>query len=519
MGSNAVGRIIGIDLGTTNSAIAVVNEYGRPEIITNREGGRVTPSVVLFDGDSPVVGEIARASAMVRSADTVQFVKRHMGTRDWSFRTSGGQAYSPEDVSAIILRRLREDAEEKLGEPVTRAVISVPAYFDDAARTATIDAAKIAGITVERLLNEPTAAALAYGIESLKSETILVFDLGGGTFDVTIMRLDGGEFTVLGTDGDKQLGGFDWDNAVMEWLNEMFIAQGGPSLINELATEQMLRDSAIRAKHTLSTRDEAKVFLSHAGYNEQIIITRKQFDEITAPLLNRTARLTEKAMEDASVTWAQIDKTVLVGGSTRMRQVTELVERMSSSRPSLEVNPDEAVALGAAIQAAVLAGPSQVPIVTSSGSRFGEVRISDVTSHSLGVATIDLEQSIARQEAVLVNSIIIPKGSTIPCELTETYYTMVPNQSEYECEVTEGEDIDLRFVSQIGIGTIQLPGTYPESTPMNVTLSYTADGIVNVYVREVTGRLLGQLRVDRRANMAQDEVEQSRRRMESLEVS
>lgn len=513
-----MGRIIGIDLGTTNSAVAIVNEYGRPEIITNREGGRVTPSVVMFDGDSPVVGEIARASAMVRAADTVQFVKRHMGTRDWTFRSTTGQSYSPEDISAIILRRLREDAEEKLGETVTEAVISVPAYFDDAARTSTIDAAKIAGLEVKRLLNEPTAAALAYGIDAAGSETVMVFDLGGGTFDVTIMRLESNEFVVLGTDGDKQLGGFDWDNAIMEWLNTQFMNKGGPSLVNELATEQMLRDSAVRAKHTLSTRDEAKVFLSHAGFNEQIILTRMQFDEVTASLLNRTARLVEKAMEDARISWAQIDKTVLVGGSTRMRQVTDLIERLSGQRPSLDVNPDEAVALGAAIQAAVLSGPSQVPIVTSSGSRIGEVRISDVTSHSLGVAIIG-EASDPVNANGLINSIIIPKGSSIPCEMTETYYTSVPNQAEYECEVTEGEDIDLRFVRMVGVGTMRLPGTYPQMTPMNVTLSYTADGIVNVFVREVTGRLVGQLRVDRAANLDPAEVEASRRRMDSTEVS
>ena len=232
-GSDQMSRIIGIDLGTTRSAVAIVNEYGRPEILPNREGGRVTPSVVMFDGDSPVVGEIALTSAVVRPLDTVQFVKRQMGEREWNYRSRSGQSYSPEDVSAIILKRLKDDAEEALGEKISKAVISVPAYFDDAGRTATIDAAKIAGLEVERLLNEPTAAALAYGLDAQSNETVLVYDLGGGTFDVTIMKLAGGDFTVLATDGDRQLGGFDWDNLIMEWLNEQFKAAGGPSLIND----------------------------------------------------------------------------------------------------------------------------------------------------------------------------------------------------------------------------------------------------------------------------------------------
>lgn len=512
-------RIIGIDLGTTNSAVAVVNEYGRPEILTNREGGRTTPSVVMFDGDSPVVGEIARASSIVRATDIVETVKRHMGTREWAWRSASGQSYSPEDISAIILKRLKDDAEEKLGEPVTRAVISVPAYFDDAGRTATIDAARIAGLEVERLLNEPTAAALAYGLDATRSETVLVFDLGGGTFDVTVMRLGHGEFDVLATDGDKHLGGFDWDNAIIEWLNSEFISRGGPSLVNDLSSQQLARDSAIRAKHTLSTRDEAKIFLSFQGFNEQFLLTRRIFDEITAPLLNQTARLVEKVLDDAGLTWNSIDKTILVGGSTRMRQVTDLVERMSGRRPSLEVNPDEAVALGAAIQAAVLSGPTAVPIVTSSGERVRDVRISDVTSHSLGVVIVDEDLSVARREIVEVNSIIIPKGSKIPCEMSRVYGTLVDNQNEYFCEITEGEDVDLRYVRKVGMGTIGLPGTAPAGTPMGITLSYTADGIVNVFVRDATGRLIGQLRVDRGANLNDVEVESSRRRMDAIEVS
>jgi molecular chaperone DnaK len=513
-------RIIGIDLGTTRSAVAVVNEYGRPEILPNREGGRVTPSVVMFDGDSPVVGEIALTSAVVRPLDTVQFVKRQMGEREWSYRSPSGQSYSPEDISAIILKRLKDDAEEKLGESITKAVISVPAYFDDAGRSATIDAAKIAGLEVERLLNEPTAAALAYGLDAQSNETVLVYDLGGGTFDVTIMKLSGGDFTVLATDGDRQLGGFDWDNLVMEWLNEQFKAAGGPSLINEPESEQMLRDHAVRAKHTLSTRDESNVFLAFKGFSEKISISRQKFDEITAPLLNRTARLVEKTLEDAGLSWSGIDKTILVGGSTRMRQVTDLVERLSGERPSNEANPDEVVALGAAIQAALLSGNSggpQIPIVTAAGDRLTSVNIQDVTAHSLGV--VCMIQNPQTGDWGEINSIIIPKGTQIPCQLSESYQTMQPNQTEWECQVTEGEDFDLRYVRIVGTGSIRLPGTAPAGTEMLVALSYTADGIVNVFAHEATGRLIGELRIDRTSNMSDREVDQSRRRMEDTEVS
>jgi molecular chaperone DnaK len=515
-------RIIGIDLGTTNSAVAVVNEYGRPEILTNREGGRVTPSVVMFDGDSPVVGEIAKASAAMRPLDTVQFVKRHMGSRDWSFRTSSGASYSPEDISATILARLKADAEEKLGEKITRAVITVPAYFDDACRTATIDAARIAGLEVDRLLNEPTAAALAYGLDSKQSETVMVYDLGGGTFDVTVMRLEGNDFKVLATDGDKQLGGFDWDNMLMEWLNQQFAETGGPSLINDPESEQMLRDNAVRAKHTLSTRDEAKVFLAYRGFNAQIPLSRQKFDDITAPLLNRTARTVEKVLEDANLGWKDINKVVMVGGSSRMRQVGDLIERISGDRPSVEVNPDEIVALGAALQAAILSGQtvdgsSPVPITDAAGNRITNVSISDITAHSLGVVSNGINPD--RNEMREINSIIIPKGTPIPCEMTEEFCTMNDNQGSFLCRVNEGEDTDLRYVRPIGEGEIRLAGTGRAGTPVFITLSYSANGIVSVFARDTDNRLLGELRVNRVANMSEIDVDRSRDRMENVEIA
>jgi molecular chaperone DnaK len=508
--------VLGIDLGTTNSAMAVVNEYGRPEILTNREGGRVTPSVVLFDGETPIVGEIAKQSAVSQPLDTVQFVKRHMGEPEWSFRSATGTAFGAEQISAIILKRLKDDAEAFLGRPVERAVISVPAYFDDACRTATTDAARIAGLEVVRIINEPTAAALAYGIDSDREERILVYDLGGGTFDVTIMHVRGGDFTVLATGGDRHLGGYDWDNALMAWLDERFQAAGGPSLLAEPGSEQMLRDSAVRAKHTLSGRDETNVFLRAHGFSEKVALTRATYDDLTSSLLNRTARQVEATLDDAGLSWNQVDKVLLVGGSTRMKQVSELMTVMAGGRPSMEVNPDEVVALGAALQGAVITGTDgtgpAVPIVTANGSRVPALRVQDVTAHSLGVVSHD---EYLRAE----NAILLPRGTSIPSLSSEVFQTLSDYQQVWDCEVTEGEDRDLAYVRRVGSGQIRLTGTYTAGAPMEVALGYDANGIVHVYVRDmVTGNPLGELHVERAANLDEDTLRANQEQLGRTEV-
>lgn len=350
-----MGRVVGIDLGTTYSAISVVNKYGKPEIMVNREGERITPSVVLFDGSDVVVGSIAKRSAVASPFNVVQFVKRQIGDKAWKFTTEQNEDFTPEEISAMILRRLKEDAETLLGEKVEDAVITVPAYFDDAQRKATQDAGRIAGLNVLRIINEPTAAALAYGLDKMHMEqNILVYDLGGGTFDVTIMHLSPSGLRVLSTGGAKNLGGFDWDNVVMNYLNEEFQKQGGIDLLEDPMLEQDLRDKAEIAKKTLSVRDRTNVFLSANGINASITLTREIFDELTAPLLNRTQKIMEFVLEDANIEWKDIDKVLLVGGSTRMKQVPAMIERVTGIKPSLDVNPDEVVALGAAIQGAIL---------------------------------------------------------------------------------------------------------------------------------------------------------------------
>ncbi|MEI6197056.1 MAG: Hsp70 family protein, partial [Verrucomicrobiota bacterium] len=318
--------IIGIDLGTTFSAMAFINEEAVPEIIPNREGERITPSVVLFDGDSPIVGTIAKAAATTSPLNVVQFIKRQMGNKGWKFKTDGGTSFTPEEISALILKRLKEDAEAALGERISDAVITVPAYFNDAQRQATKDAGRIAGLNVIRMINEPTAAALAYGLkQDGPVQTVVIYDLGGGTFDVTILRIGGGDISVVATGGDKNLGGFDWDNALMTHLNEQFKAAGGPDLLDDPEQESNLRAKCELAKKTLSGRDKASVLINVQGKSVTAQVTRDQFEEITKPLFKRTISIMQFVLEEAGLSWNEIDKILLVGGSTRMRGVSRWI--------------------------------------------------------------------------------------------------------------------------------------------------------------------------------------------------
>ncbi len=304
-------RVVGIDLGTTFSAIATINKYGRPEILANRDGEEITPSVVMFEGESPIVGSIAKRSAVANPYSVAQFVKRQMGNIAWNFRSAGGAKYSAEEISALIIKKLKEDAEVLLGSKIVDAVITVPAYFDDSQRKATQDAGRMAGLNVLRLINEPTAAALAYGLDksnTTTTQTLLVYDLGGGTFDVTIMKVGGGRIDAIATGGDKNLGGFDWDNLVMIYLNEEFQKAGGPDLFEDPTLEQDLRDKAEIAKKTLSTRDKTSVFLSGGGKTVTIDLTLERFNELTRPKMEQTGRILQFVLEDAQMQWSQIDK-------------------------------------------------------------------------------------------------------------------------------------------------------------------------------------------------------------------
>jgi molecular chaperone DnaK len=506
-----MGLTVGIDLGTTFSAVAWVNQAGQPEIIRNRDGDTVTPSVVLFQGDSPLVGVMAKRSAATAPLDVVQFVKRQMGDSSWRFDTSEGESFSPEQVSALILKRLKEDAENALDAPVAGAVITVPAYFDDARRRATRDAGRIAGLDVRRVLNEPTAAALAFGYTSRIEGTVLVYDLGGGTFDVTALRVAGGEFDILATGGDSQLGGFNWDNELMTLLNDRFQAEGGGDLMADETLEADLREKAELAKHSLTMVENARVVLGAHGVNKVLPVTRAEFEAATRGLLGRTRDITLNVLEDCGLQWSDVDRLLLVGGSTRMPMVRTMIERESRLTAERSVNPDEVVALGAAIQAQMLETPAEAGMQLRLGDQ--PVVISDVTSQALG--TIALDGPGGRP----FNSIIIPPNTKIPAKRGERYHTVRDGQTAIDVEVTEGNDDDPAYVRVIGSRTISIP-PYPAGAEVEIVYAYDIDQMVFIEVIDITtGRRLGTFEVANTANLTGEQVEQAARNMRTIEVN
>lgn len=508
-----MGSVIGIDLGTTYSAVAHVNALGKPEIIPNREGERITPSVVLFQGDSPLVGSMAKRSAPTSPRDCAQFTKRQMGDAAWRFVTSTDASFTAEQVSAIILKRLAEDASIYLGEEVTDAVITVPAYFDDARRRATIDAGEIAGLNVRRVLNEPTAAALSYGLESQESGTFLVYDLGGGTFDVTVMHVADGTFDVLATDGDRNLGGFDWDNELITLINRKAMAEGSKDLLDDDSLSAELRDKAELAKRTLSSMEQTKVFLTVGGSSYQIPVSRDEFQTSTADLLRRTDTLTQMVLDAAGVAMEQIDQVLLVGGSTRMPAVQKLVRELTGKEPDRSVNPDEAVALGAAVQAHILAGSDSAEVLpTLHGAVHGTPVVLDVTSQSLGVVALN-------EAHVEANAIIISRDTKVPCKRSSSFSTVVDNQTELKVRVTEGDDEDLEYVNLIGESLLTIP-PYPRGAPVEVILSYDIDGMIHVEVVDgSSGQALGEFEIDRVANLSDEQRAAMTAQMRTLAVN
>jgi molecular chaperone DnaK len=505
-----MGKVVGIDLGTTYSAVAVVGANGKPEVLINRDGERITPSMVFFDADTALVGSMAKRSAAMAPLDVAQFVKRQMGNKDWRFEPSGGGSYSPEEISAIILKRLKEDAELFLGEgQVTSAVITVPAFFDDARRRATKDAGKIAGFNVLRVLNEPTAAALAFGLDLGGTGTVLVYDLGGGTFDVTVMRIGDGVFDVLGTDGLHELGGFEWDNRLMLWLNEQYQKHGGADLTESFTTEAELREKAELAKRTLSSAPQARVILSHEGVTKTITVTRETFEDLTSDLLNQSRDLTISLVEELRLTFGEIDQALLVGGSTRMPMVARMLEEISG-KPTLRAgNPDELVALGAAIQASLETGteelsPSGAPPV-----------VLDVTSQALGVLALNDERQMR-------NTIIIPRNTKIPAKESDFFNTVRDGQTEIKLQVTQGDDEDpeyVRLVTKEGGQLFSIP-PYPADAPIQITFHYDIDQTIQVEVTDLTtATSIGTLEIDNVANLSDEEVAAARQKNKQLEVN
>jgi molecular chaperone DnaK len=462
------------------------------------------------DGDEPLVGTMAKHSAASAPDDVVQFVKRHMGDPSWRFDSTSGGSYTAEEVSAIILKRLKEDAELALGEPVVDAVITVPAYFDDARRTATKHAGKIAGLNVLRVLNEPTAAALSFGLDTSAEGTVLVYDLGGGTFDVTLMRISNGEFEVLGTDGDRNLGGFDFDNRLIEYLAQKVEADGGPDLLSDPAQVAVLREKAEMAKRSLTTVATTTVHVSAEGKPYRIQVERVEFERMTADLLRRTEDLTEMVLEEAGLAWPQVDHVLLVGGSTRMPMVRALVERLAGKQADRSVHPDEAVALGAAIQAAVEQSSSAGADLALLDGK--PLVVADVTSQSLGVITVgdDLRTK--------VNTIVIPRNTKIPSKLSQDLQTIRDNQTALDVEVTQGDDTNPDYVVVVGSKTLPIP-PYPAGAPVRVTYAYDIDQTIFVELTDLTAnQSLGTFEVDRLANLSDDQLNAAVAKVSALPV-
>ncbi len=461
-------RAVGIDLGTTFSAIAHVNKHGVPEILHNAEGDRITPSVVLFDGDEVIVGNYAKQSAVVYPDQVVEFIKRFIGEKDFSFEYRGDQ-YSPERISGFILAKLKHDAELRLGHRIDQAVITVPAYFGDAQRQATLRAGELAGLQVLKLINEPTAAAFAYGLNNIDSEKcVLVFDLGGGTFDVTICHIHGRDIVVNATNGDHQLGGKDWDDALIRYAAEQFEEKHGMDPLEDTAAYHDLRQKCVSAKISLTRRPKVNLFYDYKGKIMRLGVTREKFEDLTSGLMRRCELLTDDVLADAKMDRGDIDTVLLAGGSTRMPMVRAMLKRLFERAPATDINPDECVALGAALTAALEAArlSGQKPDI--------DIRTHDVTSHSLGMVVF--------RDGKLHNSRIINRNARIPCEQTrDNYVTTHDGQTTMDLWLVQGENEDPLECSVLGhFEFYGIPPRPQGQSRLAVTYRYNANGIVEV---------------------------------------
>ena len=472
-----VNRAVGIDLGTTFSAIAHVNKFGVPEILHNAEGDRITPSVVLFDDDEVVVGNYAKQSAVVYPEQVVEFIKRHMGDNDYTFMYRG-RAYTPEEISSFILAKLKHDAELRLGHKVDKAVITVPAYFGDLQRQATLRAGELAGFQVLKLLNEPTAAAFAYGLNNAETEQkVLVFDLGGGTFDVTIVQIRARSVTVIATAGDHQLGGKDWDDTLITYAAEKFKEKHGLDPLEDLAAYHDLRQKCVSAKIGLSRRPKVNLFYDFKGKIMRLELERSRFEDLTAGLLRRCELLVYDVLDDAKLRAEDIDTVLLAGGSTRMPLVRDMLKRMFDRAPATDINPDECVALGAALTAALEEAKEEgreSPI---------DITVQDVTSHSLGMVVF--------RDGKLHNSRIISRNSRIPCEHTrDDYVTTHDGQTTMDLWLVQGENEDPLECNVLGhFEFYGIPARGAAESQLAVTYRYNSNGIVEVEAVDIRSGL------------------------------
>ena len=482
-------KTIGIDLGTTNSVVAVM-EGGKPTVIANAEGSRTTPSIVGFSKTGEkLVGQLAKRQAILNPDKTIASIKRHMG-EDYK-KNIDGKDYTPQEISAMILRKLADDASSYLGEKVTSAVITVPAYFNDAQRQATKDAGKIAGLDVLRIVNEPTAAALAYGLEKEKSEKVLVFDLGGGTFDVSILEIGDGVHEVLSTSGDTHLGGDDFDQKVMDWICEEFQKQEGIDLRNDKQAMQRVKEAAEKAKCELSSVMETNINLpfitadANGPKHLDLNLTRAKFEDLSRDLLNRCKTPVENALKDAGVSKSDIDEVVLVGGSTRIPAVQQLVKEYTGKEPNQSVNPDEVVAVGAAVQAGVLAGEVK------------DIVLLDVTPLTLGIETLGG-----------VMTPLVPRNTTIPVSKSQVFSTAENNQTAVDIHVLQGERPMAGDNKSLGMFRLDgIPPAMRGLPQIEVTFDIDANGIVNVSAKDKATNKEQKITITNSSNLSDADID------------